>query len=237
MLHQRLRITLDVAQGLQYLHDRGYVHGDIRSASVLLDDEYRAKLTSLHLCAKADPLNILAHCQPAWAAPEVLKREPATAASDVYSYGVLLFELFMRGCREPWDGLSEAEIIDTVVELGQKMMILPTDIAHLFGFSTLIESCFQADPTLRPPLSHLLDVMNAHLDKATKHQLDVASQGFVCPMSCELLIEPVVCADGHTYEGRAIRQWLDKCDTSPLSNIPLTSSTLIPNLTLKKTQS
>ena len=233
MLHQRLRITLDVAEGLQYLHDRGYVHGDIRSASVLLDDDYRAKLTNLHLCARADPLNILAHCQPALAAPEVFKREPATAASDVYSYGVLLYELFTHGCREPWEGLSEAEIIDTVVALGQRPVILPTDLAHLFGFSALVESCFQADPTLRPPLSHIITVMNAHLDSASKHQFDIPSQGFVCPVTCELLTEPVVCADGHTYEGRAIRQWLDKYNISPITNTPLTSWTLIPNLTLK----
>ena len=233
MLHQRLRITLDVAEGLQYLHDRGYVHGDIRSASVLLDDEYRAKLTSLHLCARADPLNILAQCEYAWAAPEVLKSAPATIASDVYSYGVLLYELFTHDCREPWDGLSEAEIIDTVVTLGQRPVILTTDLANLFGFSTLIESCFQADPALRPPLSHIVAVMNAHLDRDSRHQIDIPSQGFVCPMACELMSEPVVCADGHTYEGRAIRQWLDKYDTSPITNIPLTSSTLIPNLTLK----
>lgn len=46
--------------------------------------------------------------------------------------------------------------------------------------------------------------------------------------------DPVVTVDGHTYEKRAIKLWLKKHNTSPLTNVPLKSKKLVPNITLKK---
>jgi len=52
---------------------------------------------------------------------------------------------------------------------------------------------------------------------------------FVCPITQEIFIEPVVAEDGHTYEKSAIRTWLSKHNTSPLTNKMLYSDRLIPN--------
>lgn len=55
----------------------------------------------------------------------------------------------------------------------------------------------------------------------------------VCPITQRLVRDPVICADGTTYERKAIKAWFRKHDTSPLTNLKI-SKTLIPNLTLKE---
>jgi len=47
------------------------------------------------------------------------------------------------------------------------------------------------------------------------------------------MVDPVVASDGHTYERRAIEEWLQKKNTSPLAGTPLQSTVLYPNYSLK----
>ncbi|KAJ1454155.1 hypothetical protein M885DRAFT_427227, partial [Pelagophyceae sp. CCMP2097] len=54
-----------------------------------------------------------------------------------------------------------------------------------------------------------------------------------CPITHEVMQDPVLAADGHSYERCAIEQWLATRDTSPLTNAPLDSKLLIPNHALK----
>jgi hypothetical protein len=56
---------------------------------------------------------------------------------------------------------------------------------------------------------------------------------FVCPISFELMEDPVMCSDGHTYERAAIQDWLRKNETSPKMNERLESAMLFPNHNLK----
>ena len=56
---------------------------------------------------------------------------------------------------------------------------------------------------------------------------------FVCPITHMLMKDPVVHVDGMLYEREAIEQWLTQHTTSPLTNAPLTSASLLPNLALR----
>mmetsp|Transcript_12021 Transcript_12021/g.21352 ORF Transcript_12021/g.21352 Transcript_12021/m.21352 type:complete len:624 (+) Transcript_12021:51-1922(+) len=57
---------------------------------------------------------------------------------------------------------------------------------------------------------------------------------FTCPISGEVMEDPVIAADGHTYERAMISEWFRVRQTSPLTNAPLDSTAVIPNITLKK---
>ena len=57
---------------------------------------------------------------------------------------------------------------------------------------------------------------------------------FVCPITQDILIDPVMAQDGNTYERSAIESWFAKHQTSPLTNEVLASKTLVPNLALRK---
>eukprot|EP00041_Stephanoeca_diplocostata_P032807 m.1062294 g.1062294 ORF g.1062294 m.1062294 type:complete len:890 (-) comp24214_c0_seq1:1361-4030(-) len=58
-------------------------------------------------------------------------------------------------------------------------------------------------------------------------------QSFKCPITQEVMRNPVCTCDGHTFERSAIEQWLIKKDTSPLTGLSLESRTLVPNVALR----
>ncbi|GAB5362682.1 hypothetical protein AAMO2058_000818700 [Amorphochlora amoebiformis] len=58
---------------------------------------------------------------------------------------------------------------------------------------------------------------------------NLGTLSFRCPITLQVMQDPVVCADGHTYERNAIQHWLKKNNRSPTTNLPLTSTNLIPN--------
>ena len=57
---------------------------------------------------------------------------------------------------------------------------------------------------------------------------------FKCPIAQEIMTDPVLAADGHTYEREMIAEWLRIRRTSPLTNEQMPSTILMPNITLKK---
>ena len=56
----------------------------------------------------------------------------------------------------------------------------------------------------------------------------------LCPITQELMEDPVIAADGHTYERSAIQRWLQRRQTSPKAGTPLESATLFPNHLLRR---
>lgn len=58
-------------------------------------------------------------------------------------------------------------------------------------------------------------------------------QSFLCPITCEIMVDPVMDADGNTYERWAITRWLEKSQQSPITRMPIASRMLVPNRALK----
>lgn len=56
---------------------------------------------------------------------------------------------------------------------------------------------------------------------------------FTCPITQEIMKDPVVLADGHSYERNSIQRWLIKSDKSPMTNVWLKDKTMRPNIALK----
>ncbi|KAK9811294.1 hypothetical protein WJX72_001288 [[Myrmecia] bisecta] len=56
---------------------------------------------------------------------------------------------------------------------------------------------------------------------------------FTCPITQELIRDPVIAADGFTYERSSIEKWLQKSDTSPMTNLKLEHRILIPNMMVR----
>ena len=57
--------------------------------------------------------------------------------------------------------------------------------------------------------------------------------GLACPLTQQLMRDPVVASDGYTYERAAIEDWMDTCMTSPITHAPLPHRELVPNLTMR----
>ncbi|XP_034553190.1 tyrosine-protein kinase STYK1b [Notolabrus celidotus] len=102
-----------VASALEFLHSKDLLHGNIRARSVLVSKEHTAKLWGLHgvytrknqvTTQKEDP------SMKKWQAPELLARRPASQSSDIWSFGVLLYEMATLG-EAPFAEVSVNELL------------------------------------------------------------------------------------------------------------------------------
>lgn len=186
---QRLNICLGAARGLEYLHDpRGthkrVLHRDIKSANILLDEKWNAKVADFGLfkyCPASEEHSIhfsnakgtLGYCAPEYAETMILTKE-----SDVYSFGVVLFEvLCSRSCydnryrneKQTFPHLVkkyyQEKTLDKIIDgkLKQQMEQNSFDT-----FVKLACQCLEEDRTLRPPMALVVKM----LAKALKHQED-----------------------------------------------------------------
>ncbi|CAN6922033.1 unnamed protein product [Brassica oleracea] len=90
--------------------------------------------------------------QPQWMAPEVLRNESANEKSDIYSFGVVLWELATG--KIPWETLNSMQVIGAVGFMNQRLEI-SKDIDPLW--ISLMESCWHSDTTLRPTFQVLME--------------------------------------------------------------------------------
>ncbi|RLN97079.1 hypothetical protein BBJ28_00003318 [Nothophytophthora sp. Chile5] len=117
----------DAALGLQHLHDRGIVHGDLKGNNILICDHYKVKLADFGLSIIANrtetPANDANDVQGAvrWKAPECLRGARPTFASDIYSFGMCIIEAVTG--QFPWGN----SLPDVAVKLNvAKKGILPS---------------------------------------------------------------------------------------------------------------
>ncbi|CAI9113912.1 OLC1v1014617C2 [Oldenlandia corymbosa var. corymbosa] len=109
--HLRMKIALDVARGLEYLHERcnpPVIHRDLKSSNILLDSKYNAKLSDFGLAITGGNLNkknVKLSGTLGYVAPEYLLDGKLTEKSDVYAFGVVLLELIIG--RKPVEKISD----------------------------------------------------------------------------------------------------------------------------------
>ena len=149
-----LPILRDISQGLRFLHAATpqVIHGDLKAQNVLVDDRFRAKVADFGLSQKK---HAGAAGTPFWMAPELLRRESFnTAASDVYSFGIILYEVYSR--KVPYEGKDFEETIEQICDpyINKRPPIpgsMPSEVV------ALMTACTQARPDLRPTFREIDD--------------------------------------------------------------------------------
>ncbi|MGQ9525035.1 MAG: PASTA domain-containing protein [Armatimonadota bacterium] len=102
-------LAVSIAEALEQAHKQGIAHGDLRPANVVVDSEGRAKVSGFGMAAvlaKADGEMDLDAAL--YAAPEMLQGQPPTPASDIYSLGVILYEMLTGSV--PLDGETSVAV-------------------------------------------------------------------------------------------------------------------------------
>ncbi len=113
-MQQRLRIIRDIAETVDHLRLDGIVHGDIKPANIIIDEEGRPWLIDFGIAMKegAKPSCVLG--TPHIMAPEQLQQAPVTHRADVFQLGVLAYDLFAT--RRPWEASVLAAVALAIAE-------------------------------------------------------------------------------------------------------------------------
>ncbi|KAJ6554051.1 kinase-like domain-containing protein [Mycena vulgaris] len=117
------KLLFEIAQGLQYLHSRNIVHGDLRGANILINQDWSACLADFGLSVISNNTSSMRTSTRAgslyWMAPELIAPDrfgfkfARTPASDVYAFGCVCIEVYTG--RPPFSDLSEAAALLRIV--------------------------------------------------------------------------------------------------------------------------
>lgn len=155
-----VRIVLEVARGLHYLHSEKIMHRDVKSANVLLDEQWHAKLADFNI-SKNNTLNAANanHTGEAgtyrYMAPEVIQNKPYNCKCDIYSFGILLWEVLHM--KVPFTGIHQVRVAFMVAMENKRPQISLRPPLERFG--EVIEACWQSEPKMRPDMNDVIRLL------------------------------------------------------------------------------
>ncbi|EIN13389.1 kinase-like protein [Punctularia strigosozonata HHB-11173 SS5] len=158
----------DVANGLQYLHEKGIVHADLKSANVLVKADHHACLADFGLAAVThDPTtstsfatSISTYGTWRYMAPELLQASvKSTFKSDMYSFAMVILEIFSNSI--PFPNMQDGPVVTEVSIRGNRPP-RPTQATQLGlsdGVWLTMQRYWDADPAARPGVQEVVNVM------------------------------------------------------------------------------
>ncbi|CAI5462990.1 unnamed protein product [Closterium sp. Yama58-4] len=158
-LPQLLRVAMDIALGMRFLHRHGIIHRDLKTANVLLDEQGRAVVGDFGVARLVgDGAEMTKEVGTyRWMAPEAFGTTghwSVTPRSDVYSFGIVLWELLTA--RLPYESYSPLQAAVAVALNGLRPAI-PAGCPE--GLRRLIEACWARDPAERPDSEDVVRVV------------------------------------------------------------------------------
>ncbi|MDA8532035.1 protein kinase [bacterium] len=156
---RQVLITLGMANGLAFLHWKGICHRDLKSPNVLYNRDLYIKLCDFAFSkfkSKVEDETLKFESRvgtPAWMAPEVLRGEEYTLSADVYSYGVIIWEMVTRS--EPFKGVNAYAIAHQVGTGGRRLEV-PADCPPFWR--RLMLRCW-AEPDERPSSAEIVKML------------------------------------------------------------------------------
>ena len=144
-----VEIARRLCGGLAAAHERGVLHRDLKPSNIMIDGRGRALITDFGLACFAEQLpgSEVSHGTPSYMAPEQLSGKEVSVRSDIYSLGLVLYEMF-TGKR-----VFQANSLAELLRLHENMLL--TSPAFLVkdldpAIERLILSCLDPDPNNRP---------------------------------------------------------------------------------------
>ncbi|CAN6453550.1 unnamed protein product [Victoria cruziana] len=245
----RTRIAAEICSALLFLHSAGIVHGNLKPINIFLDTNSLAKVGNVGIYRLFNNENLVRtssacadESENAYIDAELAETGKTLKESDISSFGTIILRL-LTGKSASWIS-AEVKNMQSALELlgsidpaaGDWPLIKAAQLAKLG-----LDCCKpnrRGRPDLRSEVWKVLEPMRASMFPLPSGRIvGEAKQPptyFICPIFREIMRDPQVAADGYTYEGDAIRGWIDDGHaTSPMTNLKLSHLNLTPNRTLR----
>uniref|UniRef100_A0A2N9FAY4 Protein kinase domain-containing protein n=1 Tax=Fagus sylvatica TaxID=28930 RepID=A0A2N9FAY4_FAGSY len=185
-----IRVATDVSKGMNYLHHNNIIHRDLKAANLLINGngEYFLPPMEFHTVMDYSLITVMAvkvadfgiarmQAQSGvmtaetgtyrWMAPEVIEHKPYDHKVDVFSFGILLWEMLTG--KLPYEQLTPLQAAVGVVQKGLR----PTIPRHTSPkLVELLERCWQQDPSLRPEFSEIVQILQHMANRVADERMD-----------------------------------------------------------------
>ncbi|XP_047363940.1 activated Cdc42 kinase-like isoform X6 [Vespa velutina] len=156
--------AVQIADGMQYLEAKRLIHRDLAARNILVFSKNKVKISDFGLSRALGVgkdyyqtnFNVNLKLPIAWCAPECISYLKFTSASDVWAYGVTLWEMFSYGF-QPWAALTGHQILEAIDEPNFQRLEQPECCPK--DYFSLMQQCWQHEPSKRPKFSELINLL------------------------------------------------------------------------------
>ncbi|EOA23832.1 hypothetical protein CARUB_v10017047mg [Capsella rubella] len=155
-LQQLIEFGLDIARGMEYIHSREIVHRDLKPENVLIEKDFHLKIADFGIACEEEYCDVLGDNTGTyrWMAPEVIRRIPHGRKCDVYSFGLILWEMVAGAV--PYEEMTPVQAAFAVMHKNARPVI-PTDCPA--AMKELIELCWSLQTDKRPEFWQIVKVL------------------------------------------------------------------------------
>uniref|UniRef100_A0A8C7XVN6 receptor protein-tyrosine kinase n=1 Tax=Oryzias sinensis TaxID=183150 RepID=A0A8C7XVN6_9TELE len=159
--YQLLGMLRGIAAGMKYLSDMSYVHRDLAARNVLVNSNLECKVSDFGLSrvleddAEGTYTTRGGKIPIRWTAPEAIAYRKFTSASDVWSFGIVMWEVMAFGERPYWD-MSNHEVMKAINEAFR----LPAPMDCPSAIYQLMLQCWQQDRAIRPRFADIVNILD-----------------------------------------------------------------------------
>ncbi|XP_054618638.1 tyrosine-protein kinase Lyn isoform X2 [Dunckerocampus dactyliophorus] len=158
-LPKLIDFSAQIAEGMAYIEKKNYIHRDLRAANVLVSESLLCKIADFGLARVISDDEYTARegtkFPIKWTAPEAISYSSFTIKSDMWSFGVLLYEIITFG-KMPYPGMTKAEVMSSV-QHGYRMPCPQNCPSEVY---TIMMSCWKSKPDDRPTFDYMQSVLD-----------------------------------------------------------------------------
>lgn len=176
-LRKVVPIALEIARGMEYIHSQGVIHRDLKPENILFDEDFCVKIADFGIACEEAYCDVLAEDPGTyrWMAPEMIKHKPYGRKVDVYSFGLVLWEMVTGSI--PYEEMTPIQAAFAVVDKNWRPTI-PTECPA--ALRALIEQCWALPSEKRPEFWQIVKVLEQFELTLSQHgSLDVI-QNLTC---------------------------------------------------------
>ncbi|KAM3604731.1 uncharacterized protein V6R79_015580 [Siganus canaliculatus] len=158
-LPKLIDFSAQIAEGMAYIEKKNYIHRDLRAANVLVSESLLCKIADFGLARVIEDDEYSARegakFPIKWTAPEAINYGSFTIKSDMWSFGVLLYEIITYG-KIPYPGMTKGEVMSSL-QRGYRMPQPSNCPAELYD---IMMSCWKNKPEERPTFDYMQSVLD-----------------------------------------------------------------------------